>query len=674
MLLAAADGLEIGRLLRDILVVLLAAKLAAEVAERIGVPAVLGEILAGIAIGPSLLGVVEQSDVLFMLGELGVILLLLQVGMEMDLAELGKVGRASMLVAVTGVAAPFATGAVAGLALGQDAKSAIFLGAALTATSVGITARVFGDLKALASTESRIVLGAAVADDVLGLVILTVVARVVVDGSVSAGTILSTIGLAIGFLLLTGIVGLWAAPAIFGGVHRLSRSTGTLTAIAFAFTLAFATLADVAKLAPIIGAFMAGLAIGRTKQAHRVERELTPVGHLFIPIFFLQIGIDTDIGAVLKPSVLGIAGVLTVVAVIGKLVAAVGAAGTLADRWTIGFGMIPRGEVGLIFATIGLRNGVLDDDLYAALVLVVLVTTVITPPLLRMRSNQLAARSVAPIDATLPRPPDGWVVEHDHRIELLGMPPPSDALAVALRAARLAVGARPGDTLLDWFTATKTAPLAWDDEATAEFLALLRHGNARSWRLLDRTGVLERTMPELAAALAARHDDPGEVDPLHALRWRLVDRLHELAGEHADGIGRDDHIAAEIARLEHPDRLVLAALALDVGGDPDGAEPVARSIVTRLALPDAAQQEVAALVRDAELLSGAVDDPDAFGDEQLQALCSQIGSMERARVLYVLSIVLDEPQGWQRERLDELHQLVVDRASQLESGSAPQAL
>ena len=328
VLFAATESLEIGRLLRDILVVLLAAKLAAEVAERIGVPAVLGEILAGILIGPSLLGWVEPSDVLFMLGELGVILLLLQVGMEMDLRELGKVGRASLLVAVIGVAAPFATGAAAGLALGQDTKTAIFLGAALTATSVGITARVFGDLKALASTESRIVLGAAVADDVLGLVILTVVARVVVDGSISATTILTTIGLAVGFLLLTGVVGLWAAPPIFAGVHRLSRSTGTMTAVAFAFTLAFATLADAAKLAPIIGAFVAGLAIGRTSQAHAVERELRPVGHLFIPIFFLQIGIDTDIGAVLKPSVLGIAGVLIVIAVVGKLVAAFGVSGS----------------------------------------------------------------------------------------------------------------------------------------------------------------------------------------------------------------------------------------------------------------------------------------------------------------------------------------------------------
>ena len=672
MLFAVTDGLEIGRLLRDIVVVLLAAKVAAEVAERLGVPAVLGEILAGIVIGPSLLGWVQPSDVLFMLGELGVILLLLQVGMEMDLGELGKVGRASLLVAVIGVVAPFATGAAAGLALGQDTKTAIFLGAALTATSVGITARVFGDLKALASTESRIVLGAAVADDVLGLVILTVVARVVVDGSISAATVLTTIGLAVGFLLLTGVVGLWAAPPVFAGVHRLSRSTGTMTAVAFAFTLAFATLADAAQLAPIIGAFMAGLAIGRTSQAHAVDRELRPVGHVFIPIFFLQIGIDTDIGAVLKPSVLGIATVLIVIAVIGKLVAAFGVSGSKADRWTIGFGMIPRGEVGLIFATIGLRNGVLDDDLYAALVLVVLVTTVITPPLLRMRSNQLAGRAAGALGNESPRPPEGWVVVRDHRITLLDAPPPGDTLAVALLAARLAAASTPSEELLDWFALTRATALTWDDEATAEFLAVLRHGNARSWRLLDRTGILDRAMPELARVLAARHDDPSELDPLGTLSWRLVDRLHELGGEHGDEAGRDDHVAAELARLEHPDLLVLAALALDVASDPEAAMPVARSIVARLALPEPMQHDVAAIVRDAELLVGAADDPSAFEPDEVRALSVRIGTVERARALYVLDIVLDDPGPWHRERLDELHQLVLDNVPQLEPGSAAQ--
>ena len=165
--------------LLDILVVLVAAKLAAEVAERLRVPAVVAEILAGVLVGPSVLDLVGGDPTLQVLGELGVILLLLQVGMELDLGELGAVGRAALTVATIGVAVPMASGFGAAELLGYDAKTALFLGAALSATSVGITARVFSDLRAVTSTEARTVLGAAVADDVLGLVILTVVVRLV---------------------------------------------------------------------------------------------------------------------------------------------------------------------------------------------------------------------------------------------------------------------------------------------------------------------------------------------------------------------------------------------------------------------------------------------------------------------------------------------------------------
>ena len=193
------ETVDLARLLLDLLIVIAAAKLAAEGAERIGIPAVLGEIVAGILVGPSVLGLVElggeRGVSLGVLAEIGVLLLLVQVGMEMDLAELGRVGRASMLVAVIGVAVPFVAGAGAGVGLGFDTETAIFLGAALTATSVGITARVFGDLRALATIEARIVLGAAVADDVLGLIILTVVVKVVTGDSVTVGVVASTVGL-----------------------------------------------------------------------------------------------------------------------------------------------------------------------------------------------------------------------------------------------------------------------------------------------------------------------------------------------------------------------------------------------------------------------------------------------------------------------------------------------
>jgi Kef-type K+ transport system membrane component KefB len=357
-----------GRVLLDILVLLVAAKCAAELAERVRLPAVLGEIIAGVVIGPSALGLVKPSEVLAVLGELGVILLLVQVGMETDLRELGRVGKSSLSVAVVGVVIPFFGGWAGATALGHPGTAAVFVGAALTATSVGITARVFGDLRALATTEARIVLGAAVADDVLGLVILTVVSRIATEGSVSIAAVVGVVAVAVGFLVLSSLAGTLAAPKLFRTLHRLSRSNGTLLALALAFALGFAELASAAKLAPIVGAFVAGVALGRTHQSDRIGRELLPLTHVFVPVFFLQIGIEADLKAMLRPSVLGLAAVLGLIGVVGKVVAG-WVAPRSTDRLLIGIGMIPRGEVGLIFASIGLRLGVFESDLYAAILL-----------------------------------------------------------------------------------------------------------------------------------------------------------------------------------------------------------------------------------------------------------------------------------------------------------------
>ena len=368
-----------------------------ELAERIGTPAVLGEIIGGIIIGPSVLGWVELTGdrgvSIEVLAQVGVLLLLFLVGMEMDLIDLRRVGGVATVGRGDRGGRPVRHWFRVALALGQETKPAVFIGAALTATSVGITARVFGDLGTLNADESRIVLGAAVVDDVLGLVILTVVVKSVTGGDVGVGTVLETMGLAALFLVGAGIVGLVIVPHFIRLVNRYARGGSTLVVVSFMLILAFAAVADVTKLAFIIGAFMAGLALGRVEGHERIVTDLGAVGKIFIPVFFVSIGIAADLEAMIKPAVLGLAGALFVIAVIGKLVSAYGVGRMPVDKLTIGIGMVPRGEVGLIFASIGLANGVLDADGYGALLLVLLLTTIVTPPLLRYRVTRLAAAS-----------------------------------------------------------------------------------------------------------------------------------------------------------------------------------------------------------------------------------------------------------------------------------------
>ena len=283
---SASETLNIGRILLDLTIILIVAKAAAEVSERIHVPAVIGEIFAGILIGPSVLGLVNTGDMLFFLAELGVILLLIQVGLETDILELKSVGRASILVAIIGVALPMTLGFGVSSMLGESVNTSLFIGATLTATSIGITARVFGDLRALATVEARTVLGAAVVDDVLGLIILTVVTRIVEQGSVGIGTIASTIGLAIGFLAVTSTVGFTIFPQLFARIAQVARSTSTVSVVAIGIALGFSVLAEKAHLAPIIGAFVAGLALRRIAAHERVERDVSSLAQIFVPIFF----------------------------------------------------------------------------------------------------------------------------------------------------------------------------------------------------------------------------------------------------------------------------------------------------------------------------------------------------------------------------------------------------
>ncbi|NBT27656.1 MAG: cation:proton antiporter, partial [Actinobacteria bacterium] len=217
---------------------LVMAKVAAEIFDRLHIPVVIGEIGVGIVLGPSVLGWVRTGDIVFFLAEIGVIVLLAQVGMETDIDELRRVGRSSLTVGVIGVAAPMAMGYFAATALGESTNTALFVGAALTATSIGITARVFGDLRALSTPEARTVLGAAVADDVLGLIILTVVTRIVQQGSVDIATVSSTIGLAVGFLVVSGFIGLAVFPGFLRRIGSASRSSSTIPVVAIALVLA----------------------------------------------------------------------------------------------------------------------------------------------------------------------------------------------------------------------------------------------------------------------------------------------------------------------------------------------------------------------------------------------------------------------------------------------------
>ncbi|HEX4983995.1 MAG TPA: cation:proton antiporter, partial [Ilumatobacteraceae bacterium] len=617
-------------MLADLALILLAAKLAAEACERVRVPAVVGEIIVGVLIGPSLLGwVVADSEPVAALAELGVLLLLVQVGMEMDLAELGALGRASVLVALVGIAVPFAMGGLVGLGFGESGNTALFVGAALTATSVGITARVFGDLRALATTEARIVLGAAVADDVLGLVILTIVVKVVTEGSVGPGVVAETVGAAIGFLVVATLVGAFAVPWCFEQLRRLTRSAATVVVLGFALTLGFAWAATLAKLAPIIGAFVAGLAIGRSKEHARIERDFAPTANLLIPVFFVQIGLNADLEAMARPAVLGLAGALVLVGVIGKLASAVGAFGLRADKLLIGLGMIPRGEVGIIFASIGLAEGVLGDDQYAALLIMVLATTLLTPPLLRWRVGTVTVAG-DPTDV-----PGEWEVGTvGDRIVLHGAPGSSQLLEVALEVARLAPAALPDGSVIEWFGRHRHAELAWGPTDTDRLIPVLRGGDARSWRFLDVTGVLERALPEVSAALERRRTDPGELDPTRVLRLPTV----ELVGADADRVA------------------LLGALVSDVceTGSPD----CAASLASRL--DPARADEIVAVVEGASLLRAAVGDPDGFSELRVLQLAEHLSSKRIADDAYQLAIAHLSDDDWHRGAIDELHGLIVD--------------
>ncbi|HPU39150.1 MAG TPA: cation:proton antiporter [Microthrixaceae bacterium] len=373
----------------DLAIVLVAALAAGRVAEAVRIPAVVGEIVVGLALGPTALGLVDPSHTLTFLAELGVLLLLFQVGLGLETEELRAVGTPAVRVAVIGVVVPFAAGYAGALALGVDGTAALFLGATLVATSVGITARTFGDLGALDRIESRVVLGAAVADDVLGLVVLSVVVKLASTGTISVVEVAKSLVFSVGFLVVAFGVGIRVVPPLFSWIRRHIPGTSASNVSALVLMLVLAEGAARAELAPLIGALVAGMLVARTDVAEPVSRGTAPLAAFLVPVFFVTVGIDVDLSALASGTVLALAGVLFTIGVGGKLVAGFGAGGRVEqeriDRLLVGIGMVPRGEVGLAFAAAGLSAAVLDDDRYAAVVLVVLATTVAAPLLIRWR-------------------------------------------------------------------------------------------------------------------------------------------------------------------------------------------------------------------------------------------------------------------------------------------------
>ena len=371
-----------------LIAILAGAKLVGELAERIRQPAVLGELVAGALLGPSLLGWVDpKAEPIHLLAELGVIILLFEIGLETNLGRLLKVGGESLAVALAGVVLPLGAGWMMGQLLGYPPLLSVCLGAALTATSVGITARVLSDLGRLQDPESQVVLGAAVIDDVLGLVVLAVVVGLVEGGDLTAGAIAIPTVKAFGFLIVAIVLGRFAAQPLLRWVDRL-RVGGALFVFAIVFAFLLAVAADMVGSAVIVGAFAAGLLLSETGRSHEIEDALKPVALVFVPIFFVSVGAMMDV-RLLNPvdpgnwSVLSLALGLTLVAIVTKLAAGYAPFWMKLRKLIIGVGMVPRGEVGLIFAQIGVSRGVLAIGEYNAVTLMVMATTFAAPVALR---------------------------------------------------------------------------------------------------------------------------------------------------------------------------------------------------------------------------------------------------------------------------------------------------
>lgn len=378
--------------LRDLFLVFLLARVGGEILVRLGQSSVIGELLIGIAIGPHALAWVAEGEVLTAIAEIGVVFLLFEVGIENRFSDLRRVGGTASAVAMSGVVFPFAAGALLLLALGHEMSEALFLGSALVATSVGVTARVFGDLKMLRSQPARIVLAAAVIDDVLGLLVLAVVTGLA-SGELSTGRFLLLFGEAAFFLVFVSTVGTRLMRRHAPLFDRIRVSDGPFV-VGVVVCLGLSALAAQIGLAAIVGAFLAGMVFAETREHYTIEKRIEPVTNFLTPFFFVMTGMAVDPSFFTNTAVLGLGAVVLALAIASKVVPCTFAAWSLGARraMIVGFGMVPRAEVGIIVASIGLRSGILGDDMYGVVVLMSVLTTLVTPPILRT----LAKKGEAP--------------------------------------------------------------------------------------------------------------------------------------------------------------------------------------------------------------------------------------------------------------------------------------
>ena len=388
--------------LQVLLIILLTARIFAELATRLKSPSVIGELVAGVVLGPSLLGWIEPFEAIKLLAEIGIVLLLFKVGLETDLVQLAQTGWKSVIVAIGGFLLPLVLGALLSFKVfGLSLLVSLFIGGTLTATSIGITVRVLTDLKVQHRPEGQIVLGAAVLDDIFGVVLLALLYEFAIGGGVSlinSGKVLLFIGV---FFVLAPV----AAKIISVVFQRLARTTevpGLIPTMMVSLVLFFSWLAKMIGAPEMLGGFAAGLALSRRffiplgvalhadpRFARRIEVQMRPIVNLFTPIFFVMVGLSLNLREIDWSSfhIWGLSLALFVAAGVGKFAGALVIRESWSSRFVIGVAMIPRGEVGLIFAELGRESRVLDNETYAALIIVIVLTTLLPPLVMKWFYN-----------------------------------------------------------------------------------------------------------------------------------------------------------------------------------------------------------------------------------------------------------------------------------------------